>query len=260
MDKQQIIEEIQKMAVKIVATNPAGNRLLLIGGFRYRLLDASARTSTDLDYHWPGDLEEKQQELIVLFQTKLLPEVNRAFGYEGTVKPATGPNSESDDVKVIELAFYKMDVSGSRIEIPVDVTRIECLDAPIVKTGDGVVFLTASEADMIESKIIAVLNRVHVEARDLIDIFLFQNRFGPDAPDRIARKLVKLSLNSINVSNRLKMLTNGRKQYVRAIGKIIETQFTTEVADRIMEGGGAETVFDQSIRIIQDKVGVEPAK
>lgn len=260
MDKQQITEEIQKMATKIVATNPAGNQLLLIGGFRYRLLDASARMSTDLDYHWPGDLTKKQQELIVLFKKKLLPEVNRGFSYEGTVKPATGPDFESDDVKVIEIAFYKTNVPGSRIEIPVDITRIECLDAPIVKTCDGVVFLTASEADMIESKIIAVLNRVHVEARDLVDIFLFQNRFGPAAPDRITKKLAKLPLNSTNISNRLRMLTDGKKQYVRAIGEIIETQFTTEVAERIIEGGGAETVFDRNIQIIQENVGVEPAK
>src|SRR5450830_1288091 len=124
MNRQQIIEEIQKMAAKIVATNPAGNRLLLIGGFRYRLLDASARTSTELDYHWQGELEEKQQELIVLFKTKLLPEVNRAFGYEGTVRPVAGPDFESDNVKVVELAFYKTDVPESRIEIPVDITRI----------------------------------------------------------------------------------------------------------------------------------------
>ncbi len=56
MERTQIIEEIQKMAAKIVATHPADNRLLLIGGFRYRLLDASARASVDLDYHWPGKL------------------------------------------------------------------------------------------------------------------------------------------------------------------------------------------------------------
>jgi len=254
------IEEIQKMAAKIVATSPAGNQLLLIGGFRYRLLDESARMSVDLDYHWQGELEKKQQELIALFQTKLLPEVRRAFGYEGTVKPAAGPDSESGDVKVIEIAFYKVDVPGSRIEISVDITRIECLDAPIVKTCDGVVFLTATEADMIESKIIAVLNRVYVEARDLVDIFLFQNRFGPDAPERITKKLAKLPLKPVNVSNRVRMLIDGKKQYVRAIAEIIKTQFTTETANRIMEGGGAEAVFNASIRVIQDKVGVKPAE
>ncbi len=260
MERTQIIEEIQKMAAKIVATNPAGNRLLLIGGFRYRLLDASARMSVDLDYHWQGELEKKQKELIALFQKKLLPEVNRRFGYEGTVKPATGPDSESANVNVVELAFYKTDVPGSRIEITVDITRIECLDAPIVKTCDGGVFLTASEADMIESKIIAVLSRVYVEARDLIDIFLFQDRFGPDAPGRITKKLAKLPLSPANVSSRLRMLTNGEKRYVRAIQEVLETQFTTEVADRIMEGGGAEAVFNKSIRIIQDKVGIKPAE
>jgi len=260
MDRQQIIEEIQKMAAKIVATNPAGNRLLLIGGFRYRLLDTSARTSTDLDYHWPGRLEEKQRELSALFRTKLLPEVNREYGYEGTVKSATGPDPEFDLVKIIELAFYRRDAPGSRIEIPVDITRIECLDAPIVKTLDGVVFLTASEADMIESKIIAVLNRIHVETRDLVDIFLFESRFGPDTPGRIARKLVKLSLSSTNVSNRLRALIDGRKYYVRAIGEVIETQFATEAAARIREGGGAKMVFDRSIRIIQEKAGIKPEK
>lgn len=260
MERTQIIEEIQKMAAKIVATNPAGNRLLLIGGFRYRLLDASARMSVDLDYHWQGELEKKQKELIALFQKKLLPEVNRRFGYEGTVKPATGPNSESANVNVVELAFYKTDVPGNRIEITVEITRIECLDAPIVKTCDGVVFLTASEADIIESKIIAVLSRVYVEARDLIDIFLFQDRFGPDAPGRITKKLANLPLNPANVSSRLRMLTNGGKRYVRAIQEILETQFTTETADRIMEGGGAEEVFNKSIRIIQNKVGLKPAE
>jgi len=200
MDKQKIVEGIQKMVAKIVATNSAGNRLCLIGGFRYQLLDTSPRLSKDVDYHWQGSLKKKQQELITLFKTKLLPEVNREYGLEGTVQTATGPDAESDVVKIIELAFYNRDTAGSRIEILVEITRIECLDAPIVRTQDGIVFLTVSEADMIESKIIAVLNRAYVQARDLVDIFLFQDRFGQNTRNRMMKKLMGLTLSSNDVS------------------------------------------------------------
>ena len=41
-----IVDAIQKATVRLVATSPAGYNLLLIGGFRYRFLDRSARTST----------------------------------------------------------------------------------------------------------------------------------------------------------------------------------------------------------------------
>jgi hypothetical protein len=45
-----IIEQIQTLAARIIATHPAGYQLCLIGGFRYRLLDASGRASTDIDF------------------------------------------------------------------------------------------------------------------------------------------------------------------------------------------------------------------
>lgn len=57
-------ESIQRIAARVLATHPTGHRLCLIGGFRYRLLSASARASTDMDYHWEGDLEQKQTEIV----------------------------------------------------------------------------------------------------------------------------------------------------------------------------------------------------
>ena len=59
-----IVEQIQTLAAKILATHPAGHRLCLIGGFRYRLLNASCRSSVDIDYHWEGDLDRKQVEIV----------------------------------------------------------------------------------------------------------------------------------------------------------------------------------------------------
>lgn len=71
MDKPEIAENIQKMAVKLLATSPAGEGLCLIGGFRYRWLDQSCRRSVDLDYHWDGGLKQKQEQVIVLFQNNI---------------------------------------------------------------------------------------------------------------------------------------------------------------------------------------------
>jgi len=39
---EQELDKIQRIAARVVATNAAGHKLLLIGGFRYRLLDRSS--------------------------------------------------------------------------------------------------------------------------------------------------------------------------------------------------------------------------
>ena len=83
-----IVERIQTLAATILATHPAGHQLCLIGGFRYRLLNASARASTDIDYHWEGDLQRKQMEIVDVLRSRLLPEVKRQIGYDGDVRPA----------------------------------------------------------------------------------------------------------------------------------------------------------------------------
>ncbi len=47
--QHQEMERIQRVIVRMIATSPAGVNLLLIGGFRYRLLDQSQRFSVDID-------------------------------------------------------------------------------------------------------------------------------------------------------------------------------------------------------------------
>ena len=89
-DALTIVERIQTLAATIIATHPAGHQLCLIGGFRYRLLNASARTSADIDYHWEGDLQRKQVEIVDVLRSRLLPEVKRQFGYDGDVRPGCG--------------------------------------------------------------------------------------------------------------------------------------------------------------------------
>ncbi|HVV02174.1 MAG TPA: hypothetical protein VHH88_12475 [Verrucomicrobiae bacterium] len=55
-------DRLQRLVAHAIARSPAGVNLLLIGGFRFRLLDNSHRLSVDIDYHWGGDLDAKQQE------------------------------------------------------------------------------------------------------------------------------------------------------------------------------------------------------
>src|SRR5450759_747355 len=153
-----IAEEIQKLTARFLAINPAGHKLCLIGGFRYRLLNASCRTSRDIDYHWEGDLASKQADIIELLRKKLLPEVKTRFGYDGAIHPATGPEADSPAACVIDMAFYHLGMAGHRIEVPVEITRIQCSDPPVVRTVGGTVFLTASDVDMIESKVVALFN------------------------------------------------------------------------------------------------------
>ena len=152
-DRQSLLEHIQRMAAAVVATHPVGSGLCLVGGFRYRLLDRAARRSVDIDYHWCGDLDTKQRELADLFGRRLLPDVRRRFGLDGSVRASP---IESPAAAVVELAFWSIGTDLGRLEIPIDVIRLECLDPPTVRTADGILYRTASNADMLEAKVLAV--------------------------------------------------------------------------------------------------------
>ncbi len=164
------LEKIQVMAARTVAVNPAGHNLLLIGGFRYRLLDQSARRSMDIDYHWDGSLQEKQGELLRLCRRSLVPQVRRELGYDGTVAIPTGPEAESPNARFVELRFWKMKRAASQVVLPLEITRITCLDPPEIRTAGGIVYPTPSDQDLAEGKIIASLNRVYIEHRDFVDL------------------------------------------------------------------------------------------
>lgn len=237
-------EAIQGMIVRTLATNPAGHRLCLIGGFRYRLLDGSARRSIDVDYHWEGDIEAKQQEVIALLQTRLLPDVQVRYGYEGAVGPVKGPDAESPLVRTIETVFRRVHTAEGAIVIPVEITRIVCLDPAVVRTVKGTVCLTASDADMIESKVISLLNRVYVRAQDFVDLFLFQDAFIPDSNRRLRNKLSQLKLPDASIEGTMSSLLRNRVLHIRAIEQVLEEQVDEAVAATLREAGGGSTMFD----------------
>ena len=244
---RQETDKVQRVIARIVATSPAGVNLLLIGGFRYRLLDNSQRFSVDIDYHWGGNLEVKQQELLALCRRVTLGQVRRELGYEGSVSVRTGPDADSPNAKFVDLRFWK---GNTHIEIPLEVTRILCLDPSIIRTASGTVHPTPSDADLIESKVIAVLNRLFLQHRDLVDIFLYGDRLRPDSPARLKQKLAKLELRPETFAKRLKDLQQNPDYHAAAIQKVIDEQVESTVAQQINSGGGGRAVLEAALNLI----------
>ena len=210
----------------------------------------------DIDYHWDGDLASKQAAIIELLRKKLLPEVKTRFGYDGAIQPATGPEADSPAVRVIDLAFYRLGPAAHRLELPVEITRIQCSDPPVVRTMGGTVFLTASDADMIESKVIALFNRIHLQARDIVDIFLFQDTFAPDSAKRLAAKFAQMALSPRTIGELVNKLKGNRNQHVRAIDLIIDEQLDDAVAENIKSAGGGAMIFNTVLGILPAKLGI----
>jgi hypothetical protein len=236
-----------RIIARLVATSPAGVGLQLIGGFRYRLLDGSQRFSADIDYHWEGDLDAKQQELLRLCRRVILRQVQRQTGYQGSASARTGPDADAANARFIDLRFWKVD---HRIEIPIEITRIVCLDAPTIRTADGTVHVTPSDADLIESKVIAVLNRIFLQHRDLLDLFLYGDRLHPDSLARLKTKLSVLPLGPEAVAGRLRDLGENREYHAGAIQKVIDEQMDPVVAQQINVGGGGRTVLESALGLI----------
>jgi hypothetical protein len=251
--KQEVTEAIQRMAARLLATTHAGFKLALIGGFRYRLLDQGPRISRDIDYHWAGDLVAKRDELVDTFRRRLLPEVRRKFGYSGSASPHTGPEGQSPAVSAVMLAFWRDGEESSRIELPVEITRVRCTDDLVVKAVDGVVYPTASDQDMIENKIVAIFARSFLQHRDLVDLFMFASHLAPSSPERIERKLAELGLDCGRATKRLDDLSAGQGRHIGVIDNIIDTQVEAEVAANLTRGGGGAMVFDRVIEILRQQ-------
>lgn len=250
-----LTEALQELVARLVATSPVGEGLRLVGGLRYRLLDGSCRSSVDIDYHWEGDLERKRDEILGVVRKKLLPEVKRRLGYDGRAEPLAGPDADSPTVKTIVLAFFQLERPGSRIELPVEITRIACLDPPVVRTVRGTVYLTASDADLVESKVIALLQRVFVQDRDILDLFLFRDALLPEAGARLERKLSMLSIERESVERRLLALREHLDVSARGVDAVIREQVDGPAAENLRLAGGGRMVAETVIRLVGNLLG-----
>lgn len=240
-------DRLQRLVANSVARSPAGVNLLLIGDFRYRLLDNSQRFSVDIDYHWGGDLEKKQRELLSLCRRTILGKARRELGYEGSASARTGPDADSPTAKFIDLRFWK---SAAHIEIPLELTRIVCLDPPTIRTAAGTVHATPSDLDLIESKVLAVLNPLLLRHRDLVDVFLYADKLQADSPARIQHKLAQIQIPAETVMRRLKDLQDHQPYHATAIQKVIDEQMEATAAQQMNAGGGGKTVLESALKVL----------
>jgi hypothetical protein len=186
----------------------------------------------------------KQRELLSLCRRVILGRIRRELGYEGSAAVRSGPDADSPNAAFVELRFWK---DNLRIEIPLGVTQILCLNPPTIRTAAGTVHPTPSDADLIESKVIAILNRVFLQHRDLVDLFLYGDKLPPDAHARLKRKLAKMRLHPETVARRLKDLQENREYHAAAIQKVIDEQMDSTVAQQVNAGGGGRTVLDSAL-------------
>jgi hypothetical protein len=147
----------------------------------------------------------------------------------------------------VDLRFWQ---GNTHIEIPLEVTQIVCLDPPTIRTAGGTVHPTPSDADLIESKVIAVLNRIFLQHRDLVDIFLYGDKLRPDSPARLKQKVAKLELRPEAVARRLKDLQENRDYHAAAIQKVINEQMDATVVQQMNAGGGGRAVLDAALNLI----------
>lgn len=239
------------MAAAIIARNKAGQNLWLIGGFRYRLLDESVRRSIDIDYHYEGDLEAKQLELRNLCERTLLPKVQRDLGYEGMARNASGPAADSPNARFIDLSFWKTTVPSSRVEIPIEITTVARADRGKIVTAGGVIYPALSDADQIESKLIAVVNRTFLQHRDLVDLFLFQDRVLPETPARLQQKLHSLRLSPETIKRRVQDLQTHVDYHAGAIQKVLDEQVEPLAVEQIKMAGGGGFVLQEALKILE---------
>lgn len=251
------IEVLQQFVARTIANQPVGRNLALIGGFRYRFLDEGVRTSDDIDYHWTGDLAEKQNELVVSLRRVLLPAIFRRFGYAGSVNARTGLEADSSVVRIADLAFWKDGVPYSRIEIPVDVTRIICADSVQVRTVGGTIYATVSEGDMIESKVIAIFGRIRLMHRDIVDVYLFQDRFLADSAQRLVSKLDELKITSTDIESKMIDLREHGDYHAKAVQLVIDSQLDPDAAAQLNDAGGGQMVLDTIMALLATYIRTE---
>jgi hypothetical protein len=235
------IERLQRLIAQTIARE-SGEKLLLIGGFRYRLLDKSIRQSIDIDYHCSGYSEKLKESLLSLFKRRLFPEVKRELQMECSV------DDKSELFITLELSFYNQ---RERIEIPVDIVTIPCLDAPETRTVGGTIYLTASDADMVESKIIALMSRVCFQIRDILDLYLFRSFLLPESMDRVQKKMSAIGLGKDHLDTVINDLQKHRAFHVRNLDKVIDERIDTTMRPIIRMNNGVDSILDFAIETLR---------
>lgn len=111
--------------------------------------------------------------------------------------------------------------------------------------------LTVSDADLIESKILAVFLRNPIAARDIVDIYLFQNHVSIDVESRLADKCRKLSISPSWMTEAWDRIRKRRGLLTSAIDSVLAEQMAPAVAANLRRAGGAKMMLEEAFALIE---------
>jgi hypothetical protein len=248
-----LVEKAERIIVRMLATNPAGHNLYLIGSFRYRFLDGSIRFSSGVDFYWEDDLTEKQAELLSFFQRQIVPEVSHRLGYQGRLLQIDVRDEGLSPTRVIALMLSDSKGLQADIVIPITLTRVVCLDSPAIRTMEGVVYPTISDADMIETTVLSLFHRKTIDEQDLFDLFFFERMLVPHCAQRIVEKMVRTSLPASLVKERYLSIVAARETHLSAIQEIIDAQLDPLTLVPVKDIN-APMVFERVCDILQKRL------
>lgn len=246
------IEAIQRVIVPLVARHPAGVGLRLIGGSRFYLLDRSSRFSRDLDYDTSEELAVKQAAVLRVLQTKLVPDLAERFGVETLVAPLEGKDA-SPSVHELQVAF-RPEGWERPVVVSVQILSIVSLDGQENRLFEGTMVPTVSDADLVESKVIAIFNRIHLAHRDLVDLFLFQHGLRPDSAGRMQAKLARLGIGADLVARQLADFREHPDFHAKGIGQIVREEVEPIQARRLEESGGGRAILEAVRAILEHRL------
>jgi hypothetical protein len=96
-----------------------------------------------------------------------------------------------------------------------------------------------------------VFNRLFIQHRDFLDIFLFGDHLSSESPTRLKEKFEKLQVNPATIESRLKDLRQNADYHARAVQAVIDSQLDPVAAGQVNIGGGGQTVFGRALELIQ---------
>ena len=120
---------------------------------------------------------------------------------------------------------------------------------PVVK--QGTVYPTASERDMVESKVIALLNRTFVKHRDFVDLYLFQNQLSDACRERLQSKFGDLGMAEEPIRKRITDFAAYPDYHAKAIQAIIDDQLEPSAAASVNDAGGGKLILDTVLHLLE---------
>ena len=101
--------------------------------------------------------------------------------------------------------------------------------------------------------------RITLMHRDILDVFLFQDRFHSNSAQRLKSKLQALRINDNDLEKKIRDLRKNSVYHAKAIQEVIDTQLDAEAAAQLNDAGGGKMVLDAVMNILNRYISMEKA-